>query len=300
MKIAYLILAHTNPTHLQRLISKLSTESSMFFIHVDKKTNVETFKHISGANIHILEDRVPVFWGDYSQVDAILLLIKAALANTSRFNRFLLLSGSDYPLRSVLSIENFFRNNPEKEFINFVAMPADSAGKPISRLTTYRLAAGSNLVTKALQKVQMMAHIIPRYRDYKSCFVHLAPYGGSTWWALTRNACELISAFADSERKVMDFFRNTICPDEMVFQTILGNSPLKSNIVRNLTYTDWSDGSASPAFITEKHLAFFENNSTFPPDIVYGNGEMLFARKFSDKSSILLDRLDHQILELDR
>jgi hypothetical protein len=300
MNIAYLILAHENPAHLQRLISRLSTDASKFFVHVDKKSNFKIFSHIADKNVNILLERISVFWGDYSQVDAILLLINAALADEKRFERFVLLSGSDYPLRSAASVEKFFTDNPKKEFINMNVMPADAAGKPISRLTTYRLDSGGSLWNRVVKRFLFMIHIIPSQRDYKACFLQLIPYGGSTWWALTRNACELISSFSNTERHVLDFFRNTICPDEMVFHTILGNSPLKSNIVRNLTYTDWSDGGASPAFISEKHLAFFENNSAFVPDIAYGNGQMLFARKFSDNSSALLDRFDQQIFELNR
>jgi len=67
----------------------------------------------------------------------------------------------------------------------------------------------------------------------------LIPYGGSTWWALSREACELVTAFVARERDFVRFFHHVICPDESFFQTIVGNSELRSQIRRNVTYVDW-------------------------------------------------------------
>jgi len=123
MKIAYLILAHNTPRHLSRLVAALSSESSGFFIHLDRKSNEEDFRNIEGPGVHLAEERVAVYWGDFSQVEATLLILRAALADPRDFDRFVLLSGSDYPLRSASFIEQFFARNADKEFINLVTMP---------------------------------------------------------------------------------------------------------------------------------------------------------------------------------
>lgn len=297
MKIAYLILAHNTPKHLRRLIKALTSNSSSFFIHLDKKSNIDDFLGIKGNNIHFTQERVPVFWGEFSQVEAILILLRAALADQCSFDRFVLLSGTDYPLRSASHIEQFFESNPDKEFIDFVAMPSEAEGKPISRLTTYKLRPGDRKIKKVIQKILMRVGVLPRWRNYKDYLRDLDPYGGSTWWALSHEACNFILSFVKENIQVVNFFKNTICPDESFFQTILVNSPFRSRIVRSLTYADWSAGGASPAFITEEHLAFFRSTPLFPPDGVYGSGEMLFARKFSDESEKLVARLENQITE---
>ena len=297
MKIAYLILVHNTPKHLQRLITALSSGSSSFFIHLDKKSNIDDFLGIKGNNVHFTRKRVPVFWGDFSIVEATLILLRTALADRCNFGRFVLLSGADYPLRSASYIEQFFENNPNKEFINLVAMPSEVAGKPISRLTTYKLRPGDRTISKVIRKVLMQVGVLPRKRDYKTYLGDLAPYGGSAWWALSREACDFILTFVKNEIQVVDFFKNTICSDESFFQTILGNSHFRSRIVRNLTYADWSAGESSPAYITEKHLTFFQSTSSFTPDGVFGGGEMLFARKFSDESEDLVAKLENKIGE---
>lgn len=297
MKIAYLILAHNTPNHLRRLISALSSDSCSFFIHVDKKSSVDDFESIKGKNIYFTQKRVPVFWGDFSQVEAILILIQAALTHRYGFDRFVLLSGADYPLRTVSYIENFFRNNRDKEFINLVAMPSEVAGKPISRLVSYKFRPGETRISKFTRKMLIRAGILPVKRDYKAYLRDFAPYGGSTWWALSREACDFILIFVSNERKVVNFFKNTICPDESFFQTILGNSHFRTRIARSLTYSDWSAGESNPAYITENHLAFLKSTLLFPPDNVYGGGEMLFARKFPDDSGRMVARLEKQIVE---
>jgi hypothetical protein len=297
MNIAYLILAHNTPKHLRRLVTALSINSSSFFIHIDKKTNADDFLSIKGENTYFVQERVSVFWGDFSQVEAILILLQAALRDQRHFDRFVLLSGADYPLRSALYIERFFENSPNKEFINLVEMPSETAGKPISRLTRYKLRPGDRTIIPIIRKVLMKVGVLPRKRDYKAYLRDLVPYGGDTWWALSPEACNYILTFVKDEVQVVNFFKYTDCPDETLFQTILGNSYFKSRINRNLVYADWSARGSHPAYITERHLAVFQSTSLFASDAVFGSGEMLFARKFSDESESLVAMLENQIRE---
>jgi len=44
--IAYLIQAHNNEKHLSEMISSLNNKEVSFFIHIDKKSNIEIFKKI--------------------------------------------------------------------------------------------------------------------------------------------------------------------------------------------------------------------------------------------------------------
>ena len=86
MKIAYLILAHNTPNHLRRLISALSTPSCAFFIHLDQKSSMEPFAGLAADNVHFTRERVPVYWGDFSQVEAILVLLRDAFADPRGFD----------------------------------------------------------------------------------------------------------------------------------------------------------------------------------------------------------------------
>jgi hypothetical protein len=284
MKIAYLILAHTSPKQLARLVAALSSRRADFFIHVDQKTDIQPFQEIKGPGIRFSATRVPVYWGDYSMVEATLILLRSALDCDERFDRFVLLSGAEYPVRKPADIEKFFESNADDEFINLVSMPCDSAGKPISRLQGYQFRPNDGAARRVARKTLVKLGLLPRHRDYQACLGSLKPYGGSTWWALTRGAVQHIIDFTDSQREILEFFKNTFHPDESFFQTILGNSPFRQRIRRNLTYADWSKGGKSPPVLTSTDLAALQSAPEFPASDTYGPGAIMFARKFSDDS----------------
>lgn len=299
MKIAYLILAHNNPRHLLRLIRALSSSSSSFFIHVDRKSSLEEFANIKRDNVCVSHERIPVYWGDFSQVEAVLVLLRIALTEQRRFDYFVLLSGTDYPLQSESYVEKFFERNEGKEFMNILPMPCDACGKPISRLTSYKTRPGDPIskIVKLVRKLLVTIGTLPTERDYKSYLGNLVPYCGDQWWALSREACEYIQSFVTNEPRAVNFFKHTVVPDESFFQTILGNSPYKAKMQRNLTYADWSRGGSNPLYITETHIKLLTATASITLDDVYGVGEILFARKFSDEAEQMVLRLDQLISE---
>jgi hypothetical protein len=149
-------------------------------------------------------------------------------------------------------------------------------------------------IPNIVKKIFMKLNVLLYSRDYKKHFQNLNPYAGSTWWALSREACQYILTFSEKETNIVNFFKNTICPDESFFHTILGNSVYKTNIIRNLTFTDWSAGGSSPENMTDKHLDLFKASHFVPKD-AYGNGEILFARKFTDDSVELISKIEKEI-----
>ncbi|MDB5799947.1 MAG: glycosyl transferase family 14 [Rhodocyclales bacterium] len=292
MKIAYLILAHNTPRHLQALVRSLRLEGNHFFVHIDSKADIELFEPVRAADVSFIEDRKAVFWGDFSQVDAILELLRNGLQHADEFDYFVLLSGSDYPLYSAATIQTFFSEHRGTEFMNIVSMPSEAAGKPLSRLTRYRHAAGTPVFARAARKLLTKLHVLAEERDYKRHFGDLQPYGGSEWWAITRAAAEYTLRYVAEHPEFVQFCKHCHAPDEMFFQTILGNSPFRNQMRRNLVFTDWSAGGANPAPISEAHLVLFETDMRSPEDDVYGPGELLFARKFPNDSDALLQRID--------
>ena len=92
MRIAYIILCHTDPEHIRRLTKKITggTDDEAF-IHVDGKCDAapfeQTLKDVPQA--HFLCQRIPVYWGGYSAVEATVQLLRAALLweRSSRCNQ---------------------------------------------------------------------------------------------------------------------------------------------------------------------------------------------------------------------
>ncbi|KWV58530.1 hypothetical protein AS156_33600 [Bradyrhizobium macuxiense] len=283
MNVAYLILAHRQPEQLARLVGELQSPSTEVFVHIDAHSDLGPFRRAVGSRAHFVANRIPIHWGDYSLIRAALVLMDAALAAPSRYEYLVLISGADYPLRSVDEIENFFRENNGIEFIDSVAMPSAAAAKPLSRLTRYKGRPGPVgwWVAKGRRLLGGLG-LMPMTRDYRKCFGELVPHAGNQWWALTRDACVYIQKFTADHPKFMRFYENTHVPDEMVFQTILANSPFRSNMRRSITYSDWSGGGANPSEIGERHITMFRANPYLRIDGIYGSGELLFCRKVTD------------------
>jgi hypothetical protein len=296
MRIAYLVFAYKNPKLLKRAIGTLSTEDCAFFIHIDQKSNIEEFSQVRGENVHFSEKRIPVYWAEFSGVQAILLLLREALERPERYDYLVLLSGSEYPLRSGKYIHKSLEDNRGLEFMNMVRMPNEAARKPISRINTLRLQ--SNMPIRRFA-VRVLAKAGLAQRDHRKYLGSLEPYAGSTWWALTREACQYILEFVQRNKHVEDYFQATYAPEEMFLHTILGNSPFGSRTRRSFLYEDWSVSGSHPAMINDQHVAFFEAQEKVWVDDIWGSGEMLFARKFSDERLDLVQRIEHMIARKD-
>lgn len=295
MKIAYLLLVHTNPKLIERTIRALDCGNCAFFIHVDKKSDISRFSHLKGSSVFFTEQRIPVYWGQYSQVDAILLMLRQALKGPETYDYCVLVSGSDYPLRSAQYISSFLERNHGSEFISCVKMPND--GKPLSRINTVVVPSSRPILRFV---VRVLAKLGLAKRDYRRSLGNLEPYAGSTWWGLTRQACHYITRFVDRNPRVVAYFRYTFASDESLFHTILGNSDYQARIRRNFVYDDWHAHGASPEPISDRHDDFFRSQSEVMLHDMYGCGEALFARKFSDDRLDLVERIDDMILSKEK
>lgn len=295
MRIAYLIVAHKNPKLLRLFIEALSSEDAAFFIHIDRKCDIGAFRDIVGENVHFSSRRVPVYWGEYSMVEAILIILEQALATKPAYDRFVLLTGSDYPLRSREYIHRFFERYPSTEFMSLVEMPGP--GKPLSRISVFRIPSDHPYLQLA---VKGLARLGLARRDPKKHLGHLKPYAGSTAWALTRDACNYLLEFTKANHSVCRFFKNAAAADEILFPTILGNSPFRARITRNVLYDDWGQQSFHPEWIGEKHLRLFQSTREVNFSDMYGSGEMLFARKFSDDNLGIITAIAEMIRNKDQ
>ena len=107
------------------------------------------------------------------------------------------------------------------------------------------------------------------------------PYGGSAFWALSAPALEYVHRFVRDNPSFVRFFRHVLIPDEIFFQTILLNSPLRdATLNEQLHYVDWSGGGAHPATLGAADVE---------PMLASGK---LFARKFDPADTEVLDSLD--------
>jgi Core-2/I-Branching enzyme len=289
------MLVHQNPRLLKRAIGTLSSEDSAFFIHVDGKSDIQSFTDIGGSNVFFAERRVAINWGEFSMVQATLQLLRHALERPEGYDYFVLLSGSDYPLRGGNYIRKFLEVHRGEQFMSAVKMPAP--GYPLSKINLLRYSSDKpvrRFAARALAKVGLAQ------RDHRKHLRRLQPYSGSQWWTISRDASRYIVEFTTSNPHLEKYFRNTFTSDEMFFHTILANSSFQHRLRRNLVYLDWPRAGKHPAMLNDTHVAFFEAQEEVCVNDEWGSGEVLFARKFSDDSLPLLDRIDKMIQRKDQ
>src|SRR6185437_15644401 len=128
MKLAYLILTHQSPHQVMRLVEALRDQGDSFFIHVDKRAEPHTHAtlqaNFSGDPQVQLVPSQACYWGSFGIVEATIEGIRTLLASGRDFQRVILLSGKDYPIKPRRYIKAFLERQKDQEFIESFPLTA--------------------------------------------------------------------------------------------------------------------------------------------------------------------------------
>ena len=322
MRIAYLITAYDQPDQLHRMVKALDCEEASFYIHIDKKITLPTFSPeiLEKQNVQFLRKRVDVQWMGFSQVESILMLMREA--SRQRFDYCVLLSGSDYPIKSNTLIKKFFEA-ANKEFIVFWRLEDRPSWKhkmeyfyPIDLIPIYGH-------SKGVERSYWRRLFWGRFFKYqwlmpkRSYMAGMIPHGGSDWWSLSYGCVAYVLRFVQENPRFVRFYRYTHCPSEMFFQTIILNSEWARRVQNFDAYIKWSSLTSSEDKLKENSM-LAEDTFNFryydwsgqktgkreTPAILderdwhkISNSSNLFARKFHPvRSAKLLDNIDKKLL----
>lgn len=286
MKIAYLIIAHNHFAHLKRLIQAIQTEHTYFFIHIDQKAPPVSFDEF--YHVQVIPKHYAISWGGFTMVEATIELLKTAF-HFEAFDRYVLLSGVDYPIKSNGYIEELFEKNQEINFIEADPMP--TMNKQFDRLFCYRLECDRDITLTSLSKkaINRFVRLSGIRRPYPQEHPDYRPFAGSQWWAFNDAFVDYLLNFLSENAEWVAFFKHTFVPDEMFFQTIIMNSPFAPTVRNTLTYADWESGPPYPYPIQNLHLNLFNK------EFIYTHHRLsiyCFARKFNDDSAKLIGEIE--------
>jgi hypothetical protein len=254
MKKAYLILAHKQPQLLCRLIDRLSSKSSVFFVHIDRAAPPHGFEKLArfGENVRLIKQEFST-WAGIGIVKAVLNGLQAIDACPGRFDRIVLLSGQDYPIKSNEQIDGFFESSAKSTFMrhweipNFDVWPHRGG---LSRVDRYFLGIGrwQNIVARTMNIPGKVIPWVRRRMPYE-----LRPYGGWMWWTLDDVALKHILLYVASHPRYLEYHRYTFAPDEVFFQTILLNATdarIRESIADDdLRFIRWKAGESHPEIL---------------------------------------------------
>lgn len=239
MRHAILIHAHHLPEQFGRLCRALSHPDFDIYANIDAKADLETFRR-AAPNVTFIEKRIRVKWGHWSQVEATLNSLREITASGKEYGYVIFISGQDYPVQPLNKIARFLKNNKGTEFIEDSASGLDrkTRRKFEKRHTKHHVFFKNRPLSLA---VNYALRLLPDKN-------HRLPFRkGSNWWNLSGDCVRYVLKFCDSHPNTVRSYKNTLCPDEIFFQSVIYASPFRGHIVNNnFRYVDWSNSKANP------------------------------------------------------
>ena len=292
-KHAYLILAHSQFNQLAFLVSLLDHQDNDIFIHIDKKSNINDYyldliKSSAKQSQVYFTERVSVSWGGYSQIEAEMILFRAASKRDSYYF-YHLISGVDLPLVPQRKIHNFFYQYQNQAFLTLMNIDIDRDKEDIDRFKyyhffenfTYRSLPG--ILGKLSFRVYRFLEVFIQklFRINRYTIFNVNPAKASQWVSLPNNIVELL---IDKESDIEMMFRKSFLSDEVFIPMFLQkegvmslvyndsvNTGKKNESQGNLRYINWWDGKPYTWTDSEKDIEELR--------LAAKNG-YLFSRKF--------------------
>lgn len=279
-KHAYLIMAHNQPEVLKKLLLLLDHDQNDLYIHIDKKMKnfkKNEFESLLKKSECCFVTRTNVKWGDYSQINCELLLLKEATKKEHSY--YHLLSGVDFPLKKQDEIHDFFEKYKGLEFVDedfpIIEDTALDRIKYYYFLTDKKTNFAYSLKRKILKAQKVLK--INRLNSHSDIIFQK----GRNWFSITH---ELAKELIKQESLIKKIFKYSHCGDELFLQTIARNTAFYEKICNKNTmpeisdtrYIDWRRG--NPYVFRNEDYCELKNS------------DALFARKFDE-------RVDNDIIE---
>jgi hypothetical protein len=276
VRTAYIIQIHKNPNQVNLFIKQLiSGQHADVFIHIDKK-NEHLKKHIiESPYVHILSNNIECEWGDISQVDTTLLLLKEVISSQKQYDFVCLRSGQDLLVKK--GFEEFLFKNRNKIFMSFKLVSEKDLGQmkiKWPKITRRRYTSKHPIRIYRSVLLFLFRKGLNLFPNPSQMPKEITFYKGSQWFTIPFEVAKYMIEYLDHNEWYYKFFEYTLVPDECFFHTLIMNSPYKANVVNNhLYFMKWGQTLSarnSPQDLTTKDIKMIEESGQF------------FARKFDE------------------
>jgi hypothetical protein len=286
---ACVVLAHTDPVQLRRLVRALDPVPT--FVHCDVRTPQALYREmVEGLPPHVrLLPRIRTGWARWENVAAELDGLARAI-RVPGVRHVAVLSGTDYPIASVEAIGELLAGFEGRSLMRSFSLPFAPWGPSggMSRLRYRHWAVGKRMIRLP----------VPRALPGR-----LVASGGHQFKVLAAEHARRVLAAAEEDRRLVAFFERSWIPDETFVPSVLRSPGLVGDLRGEIVpFTVWfarwgEGGTKSPRWLDAADLpalarARFRAPGA-PADDVGGTLPRLFARKFSTSGSArLLDAID--------
>lgn len=281
MKHAYLIIAHNEFEVLSSLLELLDDERNDIYIHFDKKLSEVPDLSCKRSALFVIEHRVDVRWGTYSQIEAEYLLMSAAF-HEGYYSFYHIISGVHLPLRNQDQIHAFFDKYVGQTVLQMWPENNDDIEGKLRRY---------NIITKHFMDFGTKAWTVSRFLWKSANYIqktlkmkrnmNINFKKSDQWVSLSNDAVRLLLNNTGMAKRI---FKYTFCGDEYFVATLLSlfNSPIVST--NSLLKVEFD--STSPRIFSMTDYECLMSSGC------------LFARKFSSSKADIINCIKESILSI--
>lgn len=292
-KIGFILVTHNKPHQLMRLISCLNRMFDSPPIVCHHNFAITPFDTSSiPQNVDFVKPHVQTRWGKFSTIDAELKALEMLYGRADAPDWFVLLSGSDYPIKSADKIVEDLAAKPYDVCMHHEIVKYDSLKSGWQKLgyqrycivrgwlpTLNRQGKPQKKFFTILKNPSLTKFFIP-FSDEFPCFV------GDHFFSANHRAAQYLIDSHNANRELASYYRkSTIFPTESYYQTIFCNSSDIRVENNNWRYIDWSNkDDPHPKLLGLEDLPAIQASSAH------------FARKLDiDVDPIIFDEIDKMI-----
>lgn len=296
MKVAYLIIAHTDIKQLNRLIKRLINTGDVY-IHLDAKSNININEIESNSDkIHILSKRINVAWAGFSVVLCQKILLEEAINSKNKYDRYIILSGLDYPIYSDNEILTYFVKNKNIEYVCGYNITKCNNIKQLYKIKYYHLFRDiplkhNSIIRRAIivgSRILLMCLGLRKKTYIKINNERWNIYFGSNWIGLTDKCAKYVLNQLNTNNKLIKYFKTSYAPDELCIQTIVFNSPYASNAIYK-NKLDFQELTPLHYLNYTDHIWSYDENDY---NTIIMSDKMFVRKLVSNQSEKLIDLLD--------
>lgn len=281
-KHAYLIMAYNDFYLLNILLKQIDSEKNDIYLHIDKKSkelNTEMFFNICKKSKLYIFKEYKIYWGDFSQTECELFLLRKANENMN-YSYFHLLSGSDLLLKNSNEVYDFFEES-KKEFIHFESKEMNkNKVEWINKFYIFQKflrISRHKWINKCFKILEIFSIKLQRILKINRKSLYKQYLTGANWFSITN---DLVKYILENEKSIQKQYNFTKSSDEIFLQTLVYNSKFVNNLYNSnfdndysacMRYIDWNRGMP---------YVFMENDFE---ELIASN--MLFARKITTSES---------------
>ena len=283
MRIATIITVYKQPELIERLLRTMEHPQFDFYLHIDEKVDMSDYHYLAKLpNTYILKKRFDIKWADYSMIDALIYAMRELLKSGIVYDFINHMSAQCYPIKPMSLLYDFLNSRKGSNFLNCEAYPSEWWNKAKGRYELYHFPAWS------IRGIHRFSDVLTKILPKRKLPFDYTLYGGAfgAYWTITRATADYIIDYLEQNKNVENFFRKTWGPDEVLFNTLIMNSPFRTQVNNNnYRYIDWSAGLPNPKILTIDDYEYLAESDAF------------LARKFDlGVDSEILNIIDKKLL----